>query len=707
MSEPTQSPSTIKKLADWAKAQEEAEREMAAADAVAAPPVEPAAAPARRGGGALRLFGALAFLALCAAGPVASGVYFWTKPKPPEGDKPKEPAPVVEALPGDAIDALVRAGAFTEALAACRRPGPELSPAQARARKYREAVCLEALGRLKEADELYRKAEPPDGDRAAWARALLGRARCALTADDLETAEKLVNQVALRSGHPDCAGAHVAEECAFLRARLLAAKLGPVRALDPFDPGAVAWPGFGGSHDVYFEWLPPDTKPSASAGLPGGPTAFEVRRTERGFEVTAHAAERPLADTLRALADAAGLKLQIAQAVEAPLAKHTTAVDVAALPLADALAALLGTAGCEAKLDDDTLTVGPQGRPTPDAVEAALGRALAVAPGHPRAAAMKVWSANFAAAVGRVHDATKHYQELLDAPQPPAEAAHAAYNAGLLELKAGALASARSRFIDLVDRAPGTKWADYGWWWAGRINLDGGDTAAARKAFRTAGGGKTREVGSAVVLGTCAVALLDGNDAEAKAALESARVSPREAHGALGTALDALLRYRAAPSDSRKSTLLKALAECGDARALGPAGAYLAGRVYRDLGLPDRMAALYDRATDGVRGPLAVRMTFDAATWYDLSERADLARQRYRAIAVTDPKGFGPLAELRLAAMSLRAGATDDCVRRCRALLDRPGVERTDVLALLGRAYEAKRNYRAAAECFGGRAPAE
>lgn len=663
----------------------------------------PPAPPARRGG-PLRLLGALVFLALCAAGPVASAVYFWTRPKPVEEAK-TAPAQVVEALPSDAVDALIRAGAFPEALAACRRPGPQLTPAQTRARKYREAVCCEALGRLKEADELYHNAAPTDGDRGAWARAVLGRARCALAADDLAAAEKLVNQVTLRSGHPDCAGAHIAEECAFLRARLLAAKLGPVRALDPFDPDAVAWPGLGGSFDLYFEWLPPDTKPSTSAGLPSGPTVFEVRRTDGALEVTAHAAERPLFDTLRAVSEAAGLKLQITPEATAALTKEAHAVDVAALPLPALLAALLGSAGFEAKLSDDAITVSAHGSPMPDAVESAMRRALSA--GHPRADAMKVWLANFDAAAGRVHDATKRYQELLDAKQPPAEAPHAAYNVGLLELRAGALASARSRFVDLVDRAPRTRWADYGWWWAGRINLDAGDTAAARKAFRTAADGKTREIASAVAVATCAAALLDGDDAEAKTALESTRVSPREAHMALGAALDALLRYRGAPSDSRKSALLTALRESGEARALGPAGAYLTGRVYRDLGLPDRMAALYDRAADGVRGPLAARMTFDAATWYDLSERPDLARQRYRTIAATDPKGLGPQAELRLAAMALRAGATDDCIRRCRALLDRPGADRSDVLLLLGRGYEAKRNHRAAADCFGGRVPAE
>ena len=117
---------------------------------------------------------------------------------------------------------------------------------------------------------------------------------------------------------------------------------------------------------------------------------------------------------------------------------------------------------------------------------------------------------------------------------------------------------------------------------------------------------------------------------------------------------------------ARKDAALKALEECDECRRLGPAGVYLAGRVYRDLALPDRMAALYDAGTDGVRGPLAVRMMFDAAAWYDLSDQTERARRRYRAVAATDQKGYGLRAELALADMRLREGATDDCLRRCR-----------------------------------------
>jgi hypothetical protein len=75
------------------------------------------------------------------------------------------------------------------------------------------------------------------------------------------------------------------------------------------------------------------------------------------------------------------------------------------------------------------------------------------------------------------------------------------------------------------------------------------------------------------------------------------------------------------------------------------------------------------------------------------------------AVAALDPKGLGPRAELRLADLELRAGRAAECVKRCRALATRAGAPRADVLALMGKAYEVQKNYRAAAECYGGRVP--
>jgi tetratricopeptide (TPR) repeat protein len=653
----------------------------------------------------------------CLSAGVAAGTVVRQRLRPPPAP-PAEPAarrsiPVEEpvALTPQAalarIDTLVRAGSFEKALDACKSAAALVD---GRALAYREAVCLEATGRLKEAGEKYHKAELAERDQAAWARAVLGQSRCAVASGDLGEARRLLDRVALRSGHPDCAGTHVYDECLFLRARIDSLSLGPVRAVDPFEPQAVAWPSLGASLDRYFEWLPPETVPTGSVG-PARPNAVEVRRSPSGagLDVTAHLPGRPLPDVLRAVAAAAGMRLEVNEAASAALAKEVAAVDVESMPLPELLAALTGRCGVRWRPAGESLiaSLAPAPSPQREAVAASFRRAISAAPEHPLAHAARVYVGNFEFLAGRAREAEREYEAVLAAAPEAPEARHAAYNVGLAELKLGEPRSARSRFVGLVDRAPRSRWADYGWWWAGRIDLDGGDTAGAKRAFRSALGGRTREVTSASAAGACVCELLDGHEAAAREVLRGSRIDTRDAHAALGHFLESLLRYRAAPTDGRRERLLKALHAAGDARKIGPGGALLAGRVYRELDLGGRMAALYDEVSESTRGPVAARMTYDAATWYDLTERPELARQRYLAVAATDARELGAQAELRLAAMALRQRKAEECVRRCRAVLDRPGVDRPEVLALMGRAYESQRQYRLAADCFAGRVPGE
>jgi tetratricopeptide (TPR) repeat protein len=611
------------------------------------------------------------------------------------------------------IDHALRADSHAEALARCAAAAG--APARLRpAIAYREALCLEALGRLKEAGEAFRRAEPGHGSRALWAVAVLGQARCAAAAGDLTAAQGHLDRVALSTGHPGCAGTNVAAECLVMRARLAAVRAGAGRATDPFAPEALAWPPFGARAAKYMDYLPPDAPEEASDG-PAAPNVLQVHPVPRRpgeFETTAHLAERPAAAVVRELAAAAGLQLEMSAPVAAALGKGAVVVDVEEVPLGEVLDALVTGPGFGWKIAGDRLTVAP-GAPVPDRAAAirALRRLQELVPDHPAERVVRVWLANFQFAAGARREAAQAFQKLVEDASADAvgapELPYAAYNLGLAELSAGTLPSARSRFVDLMDRAPHSRWADYAWWWIGRTHLDVGDFPAARGAFRRALAGKTGEVAAAAVLGTCTLELLDGTDGAARAALDGRRPDARPQYAALRAALEAVLRYRTGPTAGRRAALLEALAAAGDAGALGAGGTYFAGRVYRDLGLSERTVALFDAASLTTRGPLARRMSFEAAQWYDALGRADAARQRYLAIAATDPNGLGPKAELGLAELALREKKADECVRRCRRLLARDGVERAAVLAAMGRGYELQKNFRAAADCFAGRVPAE
>lgn len=702
-------PPTPEQLAAWAEAQAEAEREMAAADAAAAArtaSTPSAAGTSRRG---LRLPKAFLFslpFLLGIGGAITSTLLLPRPVTPSASAQVTNPAPEATGDIGS-IDTLIRAGAFAEALALCNRE----RNARPEARAYREAVCLEALGRLKQAAEAYRRAEPNENDQAAWARALLGQARCAAAAGDLGSAQVYLDRVYLRSGHPDCAGTHILDECLFLRARFNALRLGSVRALDPFDPEAIAWPALSGVLDKYYEWLPPDTIPAGSVG-PAAPNAIAAHRDAKaagGFVVTAHLAERPLPNLLQAISTAAGLKLHLDKTISTALEKEVTAVDVESMPIEELLVSLTGRFGVQWKLESTNLTasLAPTASGDRALVVRSFQRAIAGAPEHPLILSARIYLGNYEFLAGHTREAAKEYQLVLDTAQEASQVPHALYNIGLAELRLNELPAARSRFVSLADRAPRTRWADYGWWWVGRTHLDSGDESAAKKAFRSALSGRTREVTSAAAIGTCACDVLEGNDESAKKVLGEFRIDSREMHADLAKMFESLFRYRSTPTKGRREILLDTLHHTSNARGLGPCGLFLAGQVYRTLDLPERTAALYDAATETTRGPLAVRMTFDAAQWYDLLDRFEPARQRYLAVAAADAKGLGSQAEFRLAGMAYRQRHADECIRRCRTLLDRPGMDRAEVLGLMGRAYELQRNYRLAADCFAGRVPVE
>ncbi|MBA4065271.1 MAG: hypothetical protein C0501_16480 [Isosphaera sp.] len=547
-----------------------------------------------------------------AAGAVTSGSLL--RPEPPAAEPHDPPAARAPAAADPAaLDALIRAGHFADALAGCRsRPG---DPAVA----YREGLCLEALGRWAEAADAHRRAAEPDGDPAAWARATLGRVRCAASAGDLPAARDLLAAVARAAGQLD--DPRVTGECLFLRARLEVLALGPPRPTDPLDADALAWPALQPDPSRYPDWLPADGPPASPA---------------KG-EADVRVAEPPL----------------------------------------------------------------PPGAAT---AAAALRRVLAEAPDHPAAGAVRVTLANLEFEAGRLREAAAGYREVADDPNAAA-AAPAAHNLGLLELRRFNRPAARARFLEAVDRG----WPAVGWWWVGRTHLDAGDTAAARAAFRTAVSTRAKpgkDVTSAAALGVAACDLFDGDDAAARAALQHHRAWG-DAHLAVADWFGTLLRYRLAPSGGRRDEVVAAVRAADDGRRLGPVGAVLAGAAYRELGLPDRAVAVYDAAAEACRGPLAARMTFEAAARFDELDVRPAARQRYLAVAATDPRGYGPRAGLRVADLAARDGRGAECVARCRGLVGSPGLGRDEVLAVMGRGYELVKDYRRAAECFAGRVPAE
>jgi tetratricopeptide (TPR) repeat protein len=601
--------------------------------AIGAESETPVPVPRRRRRRLLR-FGLAAGVCLVAS--LAGGVGIQLGASPPE-DKvadPPDAASASHALPHDPepsteaerIDRFIRSGNFDRALQHCRAAADERHRLD-----YREALCLEGLGRWQEAMELYGRAAEAQGNPRTWAWAVVGQARCAAATGDIERADGLLAQIARRPGDAEKFGRDAIEDCLYLNARLRVVYVRPAAPPDPLDASALAWPSIDGRIDQFLDRLVDGLSDASLDGHTKPIPAIDIQRPPR--------------DATRA-------------------------------------------ARCES-------------------AAVALRKAIDAASDHPAVGSARIWLANLDVKAGRLRVAVTTYQAILERTPLARESRDAAYNLGLLGLRHANWGVARARFLDVIDRAPGSRWADLGWWWIGRSHLDSGDNASAVRAFRAAMAGDAKDVASAATLGTAVAQLLDGDNAGARSTLRDHRITSERSHIVTEALLEAIVRYRMAPSDGRQSILEAALENAREGPVLGSAGTLLAGQAYRDIEKPDTMAEMYDAAVETARGPLAIRMTFTVAE--RLLERDDRsgARQRFLAVAAADPEGLGPKAELRIADLAARDGKGLDCIQRCRALIGRPNVDMSELLSVLGRGYELEKQYGQAAEAFAGRIPAE
>lgn len=669
-------------------------------------------APARTGS---RLTGIAVFLVCLAAG-VATGVFGLPKLYPPKPEtaelvadaKTTLPKATAPEPPRNAPEEAVRSRQFDKALALLK-PGTEEKGGRA---TFLRGLALEGSGKFTDAVAAYRQAADPDRDPALWTSAGLGAARAALAGGDLPAARVWLARVELRSGHPANQNTRVLEECRMLRARLDTARLGPTPDPDPLDDAIPAVAPFDLT-GPYLDWLTEGwhRTPDDTAGPPVPPaplpTGLQVLSENGVARVSGQVPDTRVVDLLRELARAGGWKLRLPAELPSSFAGESVAVAVRAQPVFEVLVSLTEPFGLRAVVVGDTLTVETADPKTAaDPVPAAVASLTLAAAldDHPHARAAAVRLATLHEKLGRNADAVNCYNRILtETPHLP-EAVHAGYNLSLLQLRTGHPTAARATLREVIDRGLKSRWTDLGWWWTGRAFMDECDPAAAFRPLRAALAGKDRAARSAAALGVTLCHLLRGNDVAAHETLERYTFASDDAHANLAKLFGDYLRQSNAPTELRTDALYAAVKQVDGGRRLGPAGVYLIGRVYRDLGFGAKTVALYeDRIAAG--GPWSPRLTLAVGEILIDDDRPDDARQRLLAVAAVDDGDLGRRAEMLLADLELRAGQPAAARTRCQRLLDRPDADETALLALLGRAHEAVGEYRKAALCFGGVRP--
>jgi tetratricopeptide (TPR) repeat protein len=204
--------------------------------------------------------------------------------------------------------------------------------------------------------------------------------------------------------------------------------------------------------------------------------------------------------------------------------------------------------------------------------------------------------------------------------------------------------------------------------------------------------------------------LLTNNPRAANAVLLEARPQViQEPYRPLAAFLDSLAHYRAAvnPKQAQREAgeLLAALLAVREDRALGPVGQLLRGHAYRELGMGEQMAAIYEKAVPETAGSVAAEMTYRLGE-YALADDRERARQLFLSIVKMKSPKWANLAQLRLAEIALLQKKPQECLQRCQLVLQaQPAADVTSTLKLMGRAFDQLGDYRQAARCFAGQLP--
>ena len=119
------------------------------------------------------------------------------------------------------------------------------------------------------------------------------------------------------------------------------------------------------------------------------------------------------------------------------------------------------------------------------------------------------------------------------------------------------------------------------------------------------------------------------------------------------------------------------------------------------------MVSQYEKSLDYLRGPLALRMTYELGDYYAFQGQTTKAKEKLLALTAVDRGQWGNRSRLQLADMALQDDKPNECVRLCREVIEAESDLRDAALKRMGKALSRQGKYASAAECFAGRVPPE
>jgi tetratricopeptide (TPR) repeat protein len=608
-------------------------------------------------------------------------------------------------------EALFKEGRYRQALAIFE-PAIAGDKATGAVVLLRAALCHERLGEFDSAIRLYRRLVE-HGAESAVTLASLAQARLYLARNHSAEARTVLTPLVLQARRYLADTVLLADaECLWSLA-LAHLALGPSTARTHPE---LAFASFAWDPERYLEALAQPPAQGADGGerlrvttAPGSaePTIVEARMTLQ-----------PVRQVLDRIAHAAGFTMSwTAEAINQANARKTT-LWLADRPAIDVLRAVAVQADLVCIVQDGSITLTTAAAAA-DQSRAAFRRAAAeralhgVIARHPR----HDWTAAayLARAALDVEDdpgVALHWCErlILEAPRSPLTV-NASFRRGLILEQRGELAEAEKAFFHVVDQAPGHALTPEALLHIGSMQLQAGEIGKAISVLRRGAAlGAEPTVQARLALMLAAAHAVSDEPLAALAALARQRETlAGDAYRPVAAFLAAYARYRQAVLTQRlmrqDHELVAALLHFPNDTSLGVYGPILAARAFADAGMPEQAAQTLQAALPSTKGPLAHeakhRLGQALARLGKNSEAARLFEELTQG-----QHRFTASAHLQLATLDLNANRPDACLERLHALMREPGtLNVAEVLTVMGRTYERKRDFVRAAQCFAGELP--
>lgn len=588
---------------------------------------------------------------------------------------------------------------------------------------YRCALCEEGLGMWNQAvGHLRTVAETTDQPRLK-AAAIYGQGRLWTRMNEPVTAEALFRSLLLRDDLKSAVPDEMFTDLTFLIPLLKArSSTAQVRSANHCSPAQVSeflnWPletalawaeGVGATDDPVADALVPDNALFVLANDVPSPTDDPVSLEQQFVDISC--SQQPLGKIIDVLADEFGWTVDLSNHGDPRSLEHLVSLRATKMPVCLLLTLLCPESQSTWKVEDDQLSIGrsdAEGTSTRRMITQTLLSLSDSDPKHRLIEHLRFALAEIAQTEGDISQAAAQFAALAGPKSSPI-AVRAAYCSAVNYFRLGDFESACTQLRRLVDGAPESEMHPEATLMLGRLLLDQGEIQDAVFQLRraTEPNNPTEVQARASVLLGMAYLLQRKPQEAAEAVFSRKPVLEDPAVRTAAAFVTAFARWKSLSGESqeREATYLyrALLALKADSEWLGQTGQLLIGRVYIELGFDDQMADLYSHMlTHGVTKTIAAEMMFSLADYDSENGRRDAAKETWWLLSSGSNKQLSNQSRFRLAEAALTEGRPKDCLEFCELTRVDEAVSRTDLLRLMGRAFEALGEDTLAARCYAG-----